>query len=123
MPSLTLCRSALSQNDGTPVVNNHLQFVFLHEPPSGHPPAGEPRLVEFKVEAFSVKHAYDGDWNAGGAAFAPMIPSMPTSQPPMRLHRMLTAGLGAFSDRGCNCNSSRSLCKRILCAGADWYAR
>ncbi len=68
MPRLTLRRSLPPQEDGTPVINNHLQFTVLHEPPAGDLPTDKPRLIKFQLEAFSVKHSYDGDWTAGGAS-------------------------------------------------------
>ena len=52
-----------SQEDGTPVLHNHLRFIFRHDQDA----KGHARIVGFNVEPFSVKHSYDGAWHASGA--------------------------------------------------------
>ena len=46
------------------MLNNHLRFTVLYH----HDPVkGRTRLDDLEVEAFSIKHSYEGSWNSGGA--------------------------------------------------------
>lgn len=49
------------QEDGRLLIHNHLRFTILYH---RDPETDLSRIVGFEVEAFSVKHKYDGKWNA-----------------------------------------------------------
>ena len=53
-----------TQEDGKPVLNNHLRFTILYHRDLETDLA---RIVGFEVEPFSVKHSYEGTWDATGA--------------------------------------------------------
>ena len=52
------------QEDGKSVLNNHLRFTILYHRDLETDLA---RIVGFEVEPFSVKHSYEGTWDATGA--------------------------------------------------------
>jgi len=62
------------------VLNNHLRFTVLYH---RDPAKGQARVDDLKVEAFSVKHSYEGSWEAEGAADLQLLISFPprTSSP------------------------------------------
>lgn len=49
------------QEDGRLHIHNHLRFTILYH---RDPETDLSRIVGFEVEPFSVKHKYDGKWNA-----------------------------------------------------------
>ena len=49
------------QDDGRILLHNHLRFVILYH---RDVESDLSRIVGFEVEPFSVKHKYDGKWNA-----------------------------------------------------------
>ena len=49
------------QEDGKLHIHNHLRFTILYH---RDPETDLARIVGFEVEPFSVKHKYDGKWNA-----------------------------------------------------------
>lgn len=53
-----------------PYINNHLRFIVKYHRSDTFPGS---RIVGFEVEAYSVKHTYDGTWNAA----APKLTSVP----------------------------------------------
>ena len=57
------CRSSQArvQEDGKLHIHNHLRFTILYH---RDPETDLSRIVGFEVEPFSVKHKYDGKWNA-----------------------------------------------------------
>jgi len=70
VPSLTFLHVRV-QEDGSPVLNNHLRYTVLyHEDPV----EGRARVNDLRVEAFSVKHSYEGSWEAEGAPFLSQMP-------------------------------------------------
>lgn len=50
-----------AQEDGKLHIHNHLRFTILYH---RDPDTDMSRIVGFEVEPFSVKHKYDGKWNA-----------------------------------------------------------
>lgn len=50
-----------AQDDGTIFLHNHLRFTILYH---RDVETDLSRIVGFEVEPFSVKHKYDGKWNA-----------------------------------------------------------
>ena len=63
---------------GKPYVNNHLRFIVKYHKSELYSGA---RIVGFEVEAYSVKHSYNGEWDAK----APKLTSVPLRPdlPPM----------------------------------------
>lgn len=61
-----------------PYINNHLRFIVKYHKSDTFAGA---RIVGFEVEAYSVKHSYEGEWNAK----EPKLTSMPLRPdlPPM----------------------------------------
>ena len=51
----------MAQEDGKLHIHNHLRFTILYH---RDPETDLSRIVGFEVEPFSVKHKYDGKWNA-----------------------------------------------------------
>ena len=51
----------LVQENGKIYLHNHLRFTILYH---RDPETDLSRIVGFEVEPFSVKHKYDGKWNA-----------------------------------------------------------
>lgn len=49
------------QENGKIYLHNHLRFTILYH---RDPETDLSRIVGFEVEPFSVKHKYDGKWNA-----------------------------------------------------------
>tara|TARA_B100000524_G_scaffold137816_1_gene68980 strand:+ start:1574 stop:3445 length:1872 start_codon:yes stop_codon:yes gene_type:complete len=65
-----------------PYVNNHLRFIVKYHKSDTFTGA---RIVGFEVEAYSVKHSYEGEWKAGVALTSvplrPDLPPMPAWNP------------------------------------------
>ena len=53
-----------------PYINNHLRFIVKYHRSDTFPGS---RIVGFEVEAYSVKHTYEGAWNAA----SPKLTSVP----------------------------------------------
>jgi transmembrane 9 superfamily protein 2/4 len=61
---------------GTAYVNNHLRFIVKYHKSDTFSGA---RIVGFEVEAYSVKHTYEGEWNAKDPKLTsvPLRPDLP----------------------------------------------
>ena len=61
---------------GKTYVNNHLRFIVKYHKSETFPGA---RIVGFEVEAYSVKHTYEGEWNPKDPKLTsvPLRPDLP----------------------------------------------
>ena len=92
------------------MLNNHLRITVLYH---RDPVQGTTQLDDLEVDAFSIKHSYEGGWNSGGAAVLLLrSPLRPTQIHSLSLPACLLrlAALAACADSARACCFPTRLC-------------